>query len=89
MKGPFAKPAGFISRAEHKAQEKVEEAKRIQALNEEAETLEFENWWRGLSKGEQEGVDATAKVRSMAKKDGPAIRGHRMNCFREGQGQDI
>ena len=85
MKGPFAKPAGFVSRAECEAQEKVKEAKRIQALNEEAETLEFENWWRGLPKGEQEGIDATAKVRSMAK-DGPAIRGHRMNCFRERQG---
>jgi hypothetical protein len=82
MKGPFAKPAAFVSRAECEAQEKVKEAKRIQALNEEAETLEFENWWRGLSKGEQEAVDATAKVRFMAN-DGPAIRGHRMNCFKE------
>ncbi len=87
MKGPFAKPAGFVSKAENEAQEKVEEAKRIQALNEEAEKLEFENWWRGLSKDEQDAVDAMAKVRSMAKKDGPAIRGHRMNCFREGQGK--
>lgn len=81
MKGPFAKPAGFVSRAECEAQERIGEAKRIQALNEEAETLEFENWWRGLTEDERNEIDRTVKIKSVSK-DGRVIRGHRLNYFR-------
>jgi len=79
MKGSFAKPAGFLTRAEKEARDRIEEAKRIKTLNEEAETLEFKNWWNGLDQQQQDDIDNKSKMKF--EKNGLAMWAHRKNQF--------
>ena len=80
MKGPFAKPAGFKSRAKKELEKRKREAEEQRKELDRIKKLEAQNWWDGLTEDERARYRKKSRVFPGS---GPALEAHILKLYKE------